>query len=339
MAEAVARARASYMNERPNFGRDERRRGGCRRAAAVALTLLLLATAGCNAGAEVQPAGGEEMVDTGNEPQVEHVPSADEVSPETARLPTPPPKPKAPEAGGGTAADAGDFVPFYEPPLHPAQYGELERDFKSARVLETVAEHLNSELALKSDVTLSFRECGVINAMYEPDKRRVSMCYEYVSFFQNLFVLSGGSAEAAASGIKGAVHYTLYHEIGHALIHTLDLPVTGREEDVVDQLSTYVLVEQGGEDGEEMALHGAHFWYLLAQRNRQMGRGQAYWDEHSTSEQRFFNSICWLYGSNPDKYRRLVNVVLPAERAERCPNEYRRFVKGWRNALSPFIKS
>jgi hypothetical protein len=88
-----------------------------------------------------------------------------------------------------------------------------------------------------------------------------------------------------------------------------------------------------------MALNGAHFWYLLAQRNRQMGVGQAYWDEHSTSEQRFFNSICWLYGSNPQKYGGLVNTVLPAGRAAKCPNEYRRFVKGWRNALWPFIKS
>ncbi len=321
----------SHMKEQINSGRR-----GVRRTAAVVLAVLLLGAAGCSTRGEVEPQVEEEMVDTGNEPEVEYVPSADEVSPETARLPTPPPKPKAPDAGGGAVTDAGDFVPFYEPPLHPAQYGGLERDFKSARVLETVAERLNSELGLKSDVTLSFRECGVVNAMYEPDKHRVSMCYEYVSFFQNLFVRSGGSAEAAASGIKGAVHYTLYHEIGHALIHTLDLPVTGREEDVVDQLSTYILVEQGG---EEMALNGAYFWYLLAQRNQQMGVGQAYWDEHSTSEQRFFNSICWLYGSNPQKYQRLVDNVLPVERAKQCPNEYRRFVKGWRNALSPFTKN
>ncbi|MDT5268222.1 MAG: hypothetical protein QOH49_408 [Acidobacteriota bacterium] len=321
------------MKEQVNFGH-----GVACRTAAVLLALLLLAVAGCSTGVEVRPQEEEEMVDTGNEPGVEHVPSADEVSPETARLPTPPPKPKVTDAASGTVADAGEFVPFYEPPRHLSQYGWLERDFKSARVLENIAERLNSELALKSNVTLSFRECGVVNAMYEPDKHRVSMCYEYVSFFQNLFVQSGGSAEAAASGIKGAVHYTLYHEIGHALIHTLDLPVTGREEDVVDQLSTYLLVEQGGEEGEEMALSGAYFWYLLAQRNRQVGVGQTYWDEHSTSEQRFFNSICWLYGSNPQKYRGLVNSVLPTERAERCPNEYRRFVKGWRNALSPFIK-
>lgn len=324
------------MREQPDSPRGGRR-GRPSRAAAL-LGLLLLVAAGCSGGSGGQPAGGEEMVDTGNEPEVEYVPSADEVSPETARLPTPPPRSEGPDAAG-TAPDTGDFITFYEPPVHPSQYGGLKREFESARLLESVAERLNSELSIKSDVTLSFRECGVVNAMYEPDKRRVSICYEYVSFFQNLFVQSGGSAEAAAAGIRGAVHHTLYHEIGHALIHTLDLPVTGREEDVVDQLSTYLLIEEGGDDGEELALHGAQFWYLLAQRNQQMGVGQAYWDEHSTNEQRFFNSICWLYGSNPQKYQGLAGGVLPAERAVKCPNEYRRFVKGWRNALSLYVKS
>src|ERR1051326_1614075 len=174
---------------------------------------------------------------------------------------TRPPKPKTPDANG-EVADAGDFLPVYEPPEHLAEYGALERSFKSERVLESVADQLNSELALKTDVTLSFRECGVVNAMYEPERHRVSICYEYVSFFQKLFVQSGGSPQDAAAGIKGAVYYTLYHEIGHALIHTLDLPVTGREEDVVDQLSTYILIDKGGEEGEERALNGARFWYL-----------------------------------------------------------------------------
>jgi hypothetical protein len=326
------------MNQNSEVGpsRARRQRGG---HVCVLLLALLVAAGGCTTGGSAPPPPeGDESVDTGNEPGVEYVPSADEVSPETARLPTPPPKPKTPDTGEAKVSDVGDFVPLYEPVADSASYGGLERAFKNERVLESVSEQLNKELALPSDVVLSFRECGVVNAMYEPDKHRVSVCYEYVNFFQRLFVQSGGSPEDAASGIKGAVYYTLYHEIGHALIHTLDLPVTGREEDVVDQLSTYILVEKGGTDGEEMALNGARFWYLLAQRNQQMGVGQSYWDEHSTTEQRFFNTICWLYGSNPHKYERLVNSVLPLERAVKCPNEYHRFVKGWRNALSPYIK-
>jgi len=270
---------------------------------------------------------------------VTYVPSADEVSPETRDLPVPPLRPNTPNTGKGTSPDEGDFVPAYEPLRNPGQYSGLERVFKGARLLESVSEELNRELSLPVDISLTLRECGVVNAMYEPEKRRVSLCYEYLDFFDRLFAQSGGAAEDAARGIEGAIYYTLYHEVGHSLIDVLDLPVTGREEDVVDQLSTYLLVEKGGEKGEHMALEGARFWYLLAQRSRQLGSGQAYWDEHSTNEQRFFNAICWLYGSNPSKYAGLVNTPLPGDRAVRCPNEYMRFVKGWRNALAPHMKN
>ena len=46
------------------------------------------------------------------------------------------------------------------------------------------------------------------------------------------------------------------HELGHALIHVLDLPTTGREEDAVDQLSTYILA-YGSEGGESPTLDPA----------------------------------------------------------------------------------
>lgn len=47
-----------------------------------------------------------------------------------------------------------------------------------------------------------------------------------------------------------------YHEVGHALVDVLELPITGKEEDAVDQLSTYVLVEDA-DGGEVAALDGA----------------------------------------------------------------------------------
>jgi len=308
----------------------------------LAVMLLMLAAAvavGCSTSSAPTPSEVESSVDTGNEDEVEYVPSAEEVSPETKTLPTPPLRPNTPAAGKGTAVDSGDFVPIYESLQNPGVYGGLERTFKNVGILESVSNELNKEWSLPTNITLTLRECGTINALYEPSIRRVSMCYEYLDFFERLFVQSGGNSEDAAQGIEGATYYTLYHEIGHALINVLDLPVTGREEDVVDQLSTYILVEKGGEKGENMALSGAQFWYLLARRNKQVGRGQAYWDEHSTNEQRFYNTICWLYGSNPTKYSHLVNAVLPNDRAVRCPNEYARFVKGWRNALAPFSKN
>jgi len=62
-------------------------------------------------------------------------------------------------------------------------------------------------------------------------------------------------------------------------------------------------------------------------------------DEHLLQEQRFYNSLCMLYGSNPDKYMMIVDKgYLPKERAARCPTEYQRTVDSWQSLLEPWRK-
>jgi len=63
------------------------------------------------------------------------------------------------------------------------------------------------------------------------------------------------------------------------------------------------------------------------------------WGEHSLSEQRFYNILCLVYGSNPEKFNFLVeDGDLPEERAEICPSEYERKVNSWDTLLSPYWK-
>ena len=49
--------------------------------------------------------------------------------------------------------------------------------------------------------------------------------------------------------VAGAFIFVFFHELGHALIDVYELPITGREEDAVDQLSTWILTD-GTDDGE-----------------------------------------------------------------------------------------
>ncbi|MCB9270422.1 MAG: hypothetical protein H6561_12805 [Lewinellaceae bacterium] len=41
------------------------------------------------------------------------------------------------------------------------------------------------------------------------------------------------------------LEFTLYHEVGHALIEVLQLPTVGRQEDVVDEFALYVCMRLG----------------------------------------------------------------------------------------------
>ncbi len=63
-----------------------------------------------------------------------------------------------------------------------------------------------------------------------------------------------------------------------------------------------------------------------------------YWDEHSLNEQRFYNTVCLIYGSDPDAWDDLVGEDdLPEERAEQCPDEYKQISTSWNRLLKPFL--
>jgi hypothetical protein len=115
------------------------------------------------------------------------------------------------------------------------------------------------------------------------------------------------------------------------------MPITGKEEDAVDQLSNIVLIEKS-EEGEQMALDGAVSFKLYADLTK--NEKKIYWDEHSLDEQRFYDTICLIYGHNPEKYAYLVkDGTLPEARAALCQKDYPKMAKSWHQLLSPYAKT
>jgi hypothetical protein len=235
------------------------------------------------------------------------------------------------------AEDRGDFKVAYGEAKTKEMAG-LREDLRENRVLEEAADGLNKTLALPEDVTLSFAECGEINASYDPDKRLVTVCYELVDDLYDALRDDAKDDEELDERVVGATVFVLFHEIGHALVNVYGLPVTGREEDAVDQLSTYLLTD-GTDEGEAAALDAAEALY----NNENAGSGEGeprYWDEHSLDRQRFYNIVCWVYGQNEEKYKSIVeDGVLPQERAERCADEYAQIEQSWTTLLKPYLKS
>jgi hypothetical protein len=243
----------------------------------------------------------------------------------------------SPRANVARVEDRGDFKVSYGE-AKKKELAELRQDLLENRVLEETAGGLNKTLALPEDVTLAFAECGEISASYDPDKRQVTVCYELVDDLYDAFRDEAKSDDELDEKVVGATVFVLYHELGHALVNVYRLPVTGREEDAVDQLSTYLLTD-GTDEGEAAALDAAESLY----RDENAGGGEGeprYWDEHSLDQQRFYNIVCWVYGQNEGKYKSLVaDGVLPAERAERCADEYAQIEQSWTALLKPYLKS
>lgn len=240
--------------------------------------------------------------------------------------------------------DQGDFLVSYERSTSQI-HEEFRRIFQEDRYLEDIAADINASLALPYDVGMSFAPCGTANAFYDPEQYTIIMCYELVEYFAGLFAEEYDNDEDLGLAILGATTFTLFHELGHALIHVLELPATGREEDAVDQLAATILLaedEDGYSDADSVL--DAATWFLRgfeAQEDNNTRFDQlAFHGEHSLDAQRFYNLMCWAYGSNQQEFSDLVSDEdgLPENRAARCPTEYERMSNAWTRLLEPYWK-
>jgi len=253
----------------------------------------------------------------------------------------PPPRtsasPSAPAKNGSKTDDQGDFIVEHEP-VKSAKFAEIDRQIRSEKLLEKAADRLNQSLILPHDITLRSAECNEVNAFYRPEDPSVTVCFELMEHFYDTFRSSGDSSEKAYSKMFDAVRFVFLHEIGHALIDTYSLPVTGNEEDAADRCSAYINIEELGQDGASAVLAAAEAFQIEAKHSNNSDRQLA--DEHLLQSQRFFNSLCMLYGSDPDKYQSIVTQgFLPKERAGRCQFEYTRTRDSWTNLLEPWRKN
>ncbi|HEX3531411.1 MAG TPA: DUF4344 domain-containing metallopeptidase, partial [Thermoanaerobaculia bacterium] len=129
-------------------------------------------------------------------------------------------------------ARSGSFKVVYGAVRDP-HFREIQKIFKETRLLEETAQALNENFVLPYDVTITMTECGEANAFYTPEKKTVALCYELIDDFADRFLANARSKKEEEDGgeaLAGATMFTLYHELGHAMIDVYDLPVTGKEE-------------------------------------------------------------------------------------------------------------
>ena len=187
-------------------------------------------------------------------------------------------------------------------------------------------------------------ECGSVDAFYSAERGEVVMCYETMQvLLERGRELAAGNElgeDFAQRYLDANVRFILLHETGHALIGMLEIPITGREEDAVDQLATTLMLRFAGitEPTAVVAenLRMASNWFLARSTNK--FNLDAYADQHALGEQRYFNLQCMLYGSDPARYLDIVTGGdLPEARAKGCPEESRRISRAWLRLLLPYV--
>jgi Putative metallopeptidase len=227
--------------------------------------------------------------------------------------------------------------------LSQSEHQELEKVFKEERFFEDILDNLNQSLILPRNLPVRLEECGEVNASYDPNDGSITLCYELLGHFLELFGNqveedSDEAQEEAASKAVAALVFAFYHELGHALIDVYDLPATGREEDAVDQLATVMLLETWDGEESELAILSSAEWFDLDASESEEDPDMA--DEHSLDQQRYYNLVCWIYGSDTEYFSDVVDDwELPPARAERCEGEYERMSGAWNSLLGPHMKA
>ena len=271
-----------------------------------------------------------------------------EPAPPSAPAPTP-----SADAADPTGPTPVNFTYRYLDTGDPA-LAETAARVREADLLRELPEvhWLDGLLLLPAPITYVATACGQPDAYYLPDKREVVLCYEMLHALYaqgEQLAETGGSAldlpdipadELAERYVWANVRFVIAHETGHAVIDLLDLPVTGREEDAVDQFATALMQRIGGEDESprEVAQNlrlASHSFLAGAETDVTM---QAYADMHSLGLQRYFNLQCLLYGSDPERFAGMVERGdLPESRAKTCPAEARRANDAWVRLLAPHL--
>ncbi len=251
--------------------------------------------------------------------------------------------------GSSAPAASGPHGPAFEYAYRPPSAPDLQPIYQ--RVVEAdlwrqlpELEELDGLFALPRRLRFVTAECGEPGAFYRPDQGEVVLCYESL---RTLY--AQGQAHRQALGLaedhplrylRANVRFMVLHEAGHALVDLFDLPVTGRQEDAVDQLAAILMLRFGGRDespGEVIEdLRLVANWML----SRSTGAYDidAFADEHALGEQRFFNLQCLVYGTDPDAFAGMVDAGdLTAARAAGCPRESRQTSRAWVRLLLPYL--
>lgn len=205
-------------------------------------------------------------------------------------------------------------------PVSKLDFQRAAEAFKRVKLLEQMAEVINRTIRVPIQIPLAARECGTVNAYYSSRDRAVYICYEMLEqIIKGVTRDFGNTPEnKKMDAAFGAIFFILHHELGHALIDVLRVPVLGKEEDAADAIATYLMLRM---PDSYSAILGTLWFFGQGSKEFSM---RDFADEHSLGPQRQSSLLCFALGKDPERFESLAKrFALPDERARRCSAENR----------------
>lgn len=236
----------------------------------------------------------------------------------------------------------GDGEPVADAPLEVQVKRAAKADRAAAKLIdeaglvEDAAEAVNDLIQLPDRITVVFGG-DPEGPYYDPNTRRIEYPWEFVTETRPLLAADGYRGEELDVAVADATRFILYHELGHALIDVLELPVLGREEDAADGFAAWMSVEHD-EDGA-LVIAATDLFAAFDEQAGDELEADDFFDSHSLDLQRFYAISCLVYGADTDAYADVIDGLgIDEYRQEECPAEWEQLAAGWEQVLEPHLQ-
>ncbi|CAK3094361.1 putative metallopeptidase DUF4344 [Vibrio crassostreae] len=217
-----------------------------------------------------------------------------------------------------------------------AEEEQLKREIQTSGVNDTVVDLSNQLFMFEKPLTIQYG--GEDGPLYDPQTHQVLIPYRFYAESLNYFEKNQYEKEYGKSAQTGAIDtllHTLLHEAGHAYIEDQKIAILGKEEDAVDNLATILLLNYV-EHGADAAISAADMFAFESEDRPEYYDLGEYIDEHSFDLQRYFSTLCLVYGSDPDAYKNLLDEVendYLKDRKEFCVEHFDVINENWHQYL------
>ncbi|MCB9321112.1 MAG: hypothetical protein H6570_17645 [Lewinellaceae bacterium] len=220
-----------------------------------------------------------------------------------------------------------------------AETGAIANKLYYSEVFTHVVNGLNAMFALPQDVYIVFTSSDE-GAYYSSETGYPVVTIPYETAADDREILDAGgygdSDEELDEILYEELEFTLYHEVGHALIEVLQLPTVGRQEDVVDEFALYVCMRLGYTN----TIYSAALMYDAFSYDRDDAiEDNDLMDGHSLDLQRKYRLLCLLYGSDAENNGYLLDEMdLDEEQMDTCVYDFEDLMKNWYRILYRYLR-
>jgi hypothetical protein len=241
---------------------------------------------------------------------------------------------------------------YQENTIQPENLDAIKK-MRDSGVFERMADRLTKAVALPHDLQVVVTDKlpkGVDDPTTELDGRRIfwpaafsKQTYDVLTEFLPEIIRDKGAPRAIAPDNFAADVLNVWgnqfifgHELGHAVIHQLNLPLTGLEEDSADGFGTFFTVNDN-DSGPNAALGAAVLFDAIGSKKPGLTL-EDFSSDHEVILQRVYNFLCAALGSDPERLQSLVtDGYLPESRAMLCGKEWTQLNYGWWIMLEPYL--